>query len=223
MRKYLFFLATTMLMLPISAWTRQSTAQGQQASDSAASKSETQATTQATTPDSKKTDADQQSPSSSANKAPQDPLAEAARRAREQKKEAPKPKKVFTNDDIPTSGGISTASKAGDKGAASDASASDKSTADDEKTWRDKFAALRHKLEQDQAALSVMQRELGELNVQFYGDPAKAMQQQYTRSDINNKTAEIEAKKKDIEADQQAISDAEDALRKAGGEPGWAR
>ena len=43
------------------------------------------------------------------------------------------------------------------------------------------------------------------------------------RSDINEKTAKIEAKKKQIDADQQAIADAEDELRKAGGDPGWAR
>ena len=49
------------------------------------------------------------------------------------------------------------------------------------------------------------------------------MQQQLTRSDINEKTAEIDAKQKEIEADQQAIDDAEDDLRKAGGDPGWAR
>ena len=49
------------------------------------------------------------------------------------------------------------------------------------------------------------------------------MQQQLTRSDINDKTAKIDAKKKEIEADQQAIDDAQDELRKAGGDPGWAR
>src|SRR5271156_598103 len=42
-------------------------------------------------------------------------------------------------------------------------------------------------------------------------------------SDINEKTDKIEAKKKTIEADQQAIADAEDELHKAGGDPGWAR
>jgi len=68
-----------------------------------------------------------------------------------------------------------------------------------------------------------MERELGVLDVQNYNDPLKALQQQLTRSDINEKTAKVEAKKKEIEADQQAISDAENDLRKAGGEPGWAR
>ena len=68
-----------------------------------------------------------------------------------------------------------------------------------------------------------MQRELGVLDVQYYSDPVKAMQQEFTRSDINNKTAKIDAKKKQIAADQQAISDAEDELRKSGGDSGWAR
>ena len=68
-----------------------------------------------------------------------------------------------------------------------------------------------------------MQRELGVLNLQYYNDPVKAMQQDLTRSDINEKTAKIAAKEKEIEADRQAISDAEDDLRQAGGDPGWAR
>jgi hypothetical protein len=49
------------------------------------------------------------------------------------------------------------------------------------------------------------------------------MQQGLTRSDINDKTAKIEEMKKKIEADKQAISDAEEQLRAAGGDPGWAR
>jgi hypothetical protein len=49
------------------------------------------------------------------------------------------------------------------------------------------------------------------------------MQQDLTREDINKKTSDIEAKKQQIEADKQAIADAEDDLRKAGGDPGWAR
>ncbi|MGC2724093.1 MAG: hypothetical protein WA224_09030, partial [Candidatus Acidiferrales bacterium] len=71
--------------------------------------------------------------------------------------------------------------------------------------------------------LDIMQRELGVLDVQYYNDPVKAMQQGYTRSDIDEKTAKIDAKKKQIEADGQAISDAEEELRRSGGDPGWAR
>ncbi len=155
----------------------------------------------------------------------QDSLAEAARKAREQKKESAKSAKTFDNDTIPTQGGISTVGE-GTSAPATGNEATQQGAAkpaNDEKSWRAKFADLRHKLEQDQANLDVMQRELGELNTQFYTDPVKAMQQQLTRSDINNKIADIDKMKAQIQADQQAIDDAEDELRKSGGDPGWAR
>ena len=121
---------------------------------------------------------------------------------------------------------MGTAAPAGDAGATADASAAAKKDAksgSDEKAWRDKFARLRSKLDQDKADVDVMQRELGVLNVQYYNDPVKAMQQGMTREDINKKTADIEAKKQAIIADQQAIDDAEEDLRKAGGDAGWSR
>jgi hypothetical protein len=164
-----------------------------------------------------------------------DPLAAAARKAREQKKEqaGAKPPRIFNNDNIPTQGGVSavgqnpTPDNAGGTDAAAgngSAPASGGTSADaGEKAWRDRFAKLRKKLEQDQADLDLMQRELGVLDVQYYNDPVKGMQQGYSRSDINEKTDKIEAKKNTIEVDQQAITDAEEELHKAGGDPGWAR
>jgi outer membrane lipopolysaccharide assembly protein LptE/RlpB len=158
--------------------------------------------------------------------AQKDSLAAAARRAREEKKEQPKAK-VFTNDNLPTVGGISSVGEAPAAGenAVGDgkAPAAGAAAGNDEKAWRTKFATLRHKLEQDQQDLDVMQRELEVLNVQYYDNPVKAMQQDLTREDINKKTSAIDAKKQQIEADKQAISDAEDDLRKAGGDIGWAR
>ncbi len=47
--------------------------------------------------------------------------------------------------------------------------------------------------------------------------------QQYSRKDINEGQAKLDAKKKEVESLKQQISDLEDALRKAGGDPGWAR
>ncbi|MGD0404812.1 MAG: hypothetical protein ABSB66_16640 [Candidatus Acidiferrales bacterium] len=156
--------------------------------------------------------------------AKQDSLAAAARRSREEKKEQPKAK-VFTNDDLPTEGGVSSVGESTGTNPAADGKtpAADAASGNDEKAWRAKFATLRHKLEQDQQNLDVMQRELGQLDIQYYNNPVKAMQQDLTREDINKKTADIEAKKQQIEADKQAISDAEDDLRKAGGDSGWAR
>ena len=166
--------------------------------------------------------------SSTAPSAPaQDSLAEAARKAREQRKEKTKSPRVFTNDNIPASGGISSvgapAPTGSSPGEGTEPSTPAASSGRGEKFWRDKFADLRHKLEQDQQNLALSQRELGTLNTQFYTDPNKQLQQQLSRSDIDKKTAEIDKAKAQVDADQQAISDAEDNLRKSGGDPGWAR
>jgi hypothetical protein len=169
-----------------------------------------------------------------------DSLAAAARKAREAKsaQAQSKPAQVFDNDNIPTQGGVSAIGPASDASVASgdgtttaDTSASSGAAAapsatpgpNDEKAWRETFAKLRHKLDQDQDALNIMQRELGVLDVQYYNDPNKALQQNLTRSDINEKTAKIDAAKAKVAADNQAISDMEDQLRRAGGDIGWSR
>jgi hypothetical protein len=164
-----------------------------------------------------------------------DSLAAAARKAREAKKDQSQAgtARVFDNDTIPKKGGVSSVgatdgtSAAGSDGSPSDGAAAPAGSAASgeigEKAWRDRFAKLRTKLQQDEDALSVMQRELGVLDVQYYNDPNKAMQQNLTRSDINAKTAKIDAGKQAVEADKQAIADAEDELRKAGGDIGWSR
>jgi hypothetical protein len=155
----------------------------------------------------------------------QDPLAAAARKAKEQQSHE-KPAKVFTNDNLPTNGVISTVGTAPSvESAASsgDAKTASAPAAQGEQYWRDRFATLNKKLEQDQAELDVMQRELGQLNLQNYSDPNQAMQQGYSRSDIDKKASEISAKQKEIDTDKQAISDAESDLRKSGGDAGWAR
>jgi len=167
--------------------------------------------------------------SASTAPAPVDALAAAARHAKEEKKQETKQAKVFTNDNLPAAGVVSTVGSApadadasSDKGATS-TNATTAAPAQGESYWRDKFAKLNKKLEQDQSELDILQRELGQLNLQNYSDPNKAMQQGYSRSDIDKKTAEISAKQEEIDADKQAISDAQDDLRKSGGDPGWAR
>jgi hypothetical protein len=194
--------AAAILAVPASGWGQQADSKDGQQDQAQASGATTSTTAQA--------------PASQ-----QDSLAEAARKTREAKKDAPKTAKVFDNDNLPATGGISTVGKAAEPkdGAAADAAPS----AAGEKAWRDRFVSLRAKLARDKSDLEVMQRELGVLNLQDYSDPVKAMQQELTRSDINKKTADIDAKQKAIEADQQAIDDAQDELRKSGGDSGWAR
>ena len=155
----------------------------------------------------------------------QDSIADAARRAKQQKPDNSKPSKVFTNDDLPTNASVSVSGSASAEpsGKPGDTTGSKPATSD-EKMWRDKFAKLNHKLEQDQAELEILQRELGVLNTQYYGgDPMKGLQQGMSQADITAKRDKIDAKKKDVADDQQAIADAESDLKKAGGDPGWER
>jgi hypothetical protein len=163
----------------------------------------------------------------------QDSLAAAARRARKEKGEAAKPARVYDNDNMPAKGTISTVGNASEEGGADNSGAQAAGTGPagdaanaapaDEKSWRARFAKLRDKLAADQQDLQVMQRELSVLDVVMYPDPQKTLQQETTRGDINKKTADIDKQKKKIADDQQAIADAEDELRKSGGDSGWAR
>lgn len=176
----------------------------------------------------------QQSQSGSSQQS-SDPVADAARKAREQQKTAPKPKHVFTDDDVrhstdtgsatPAGGQTAGDAKAGDQkgqGAQGTGAAGDKKD-DPATTWRKRFADQRNKIASAEKELDVLQRELDKSQLQYYSDPQKAMQEQNSRQDINDKTAKIDAKKQEIANLKQQLSDMEDELRKSGGDPGWVR
>lgn len=176
----------------------------------------------------------QQSQSGSSQQS-SDPVADAARKAREQQKTAPKPKHVFTDDDVrhstdtgsatPAGGQNAGDAKAGDQkgqGAQGTGAAGDKKD-DPATTWRKRFADQRNKIASAEKELDVLQRELDKSQLQYYSDPQKAMQEQNSRQDINDKTAKIDAKKQEIANLKQQLSDMEDELRKSGGDPGWVR
>jgi predicted RNase H-like nuclease (RuvC/YqgF family) len=155
----------------------------------------------------------------------QDSLAEAARKAREKAKTEPANMKSFTNDDISSihANGVSTVGTA--PAAPTDATAAKPgATAEpkkDEAYWRKRFADARLKISMAQKELEIMQKELNTLQTQFYSDPNKALQQQYSRDDINDKTAKIEAKKQEITQLQQALDDLTEELRRSGSPAGW--
>jgi predicted RNase H-like nuclease (RuvC/YqgF family) len=172
-----------------------------------------------------------------------DPVADAARKAREQKKkDTAKPKRVYTDDDVnhlvsgsaPASGD-SDASSTTEEGAAKNPDAQGKGAQDKdavgktaepkespETKWRKQFKEAYANLDRAQRELDVLQREDNKAQVQYYSDPQKALAEQYTRKDINDKDTKIAAKKKEIDQLKQQISDMEEALRKSGGDPGWA-
>ena len=150
-----------------------------------------------------------------------DPVADAARRSREQKKAAPKPKKVYTDDDIKPAAPASEAGAGGAQAAQGAVAGTGKDDA--ETTWRKRFADQRAKIAAAEKELDILQREFEKAQVQYYDDPQKALMEQNTRKEINEKNAKIEQKKQDIANLKQQLSDLEDELRKSGGEPGWAR
>jgi hypothetical protein len=160
-----------------------------------------------------------------------DAVADAARKAREQKKDAPKPKKVFTDDDVkPASSSANAAAGAqnagdGTKGADA-AGVADSGTGggkNDEAAWRKKFQQQRDKIAQAEKELDLLQREGDKAQVQYYADPQKAMNEQLTRKDINDHNSKVEEKKKQIAQLKQQMDDMEEELRKSGGDPGWGR
>ena len=155
-----------------------------------------------------------------------DPVADAARRAREQKKTAPKPKKVYTDDDIKPAAPSSAAGAGGaqatpDNGEGAVAAGTGKDDA--ETAWRKRFADQRGKIAAAEKELDILEREAAKAQLQYYNDPQKALMEQNTRKEINDKNAQIEQKKQDIANLKQQLSDLEDGLRKSGGDPGWAR
>lgn len=164
-----------------------------------------------------------------------DPVADAARKAREQKKVAPKPKKVFTDDDVkpadqptpPAAPGQATANpgevKLDKPQAAAGQDEAPKEDPNSEKAWRKRFADQRKKISDSEQELDVLQREAQKADLQYYSDPQKAMNEQFTRNEINEKNVKIEAKKKQLADLRQQLSDMEDQLRASGGDPGWAR
>src|SRR5271168_148737 len=161
-----------------------------------------------------------------------DPVADAARKAREQKKAEPKPKKVYTDEDIsrkhddtpatsttPADQPAPDAAANGDKTPGA-APADDKKN--DEATWRRRFKELHNKIAVAEKELDILQREADKTQVQYYSDPQKALFEQNDRKLVNENLAKIDAKKQEVDQLKQSLSDLEEQLRKAGGDPGWA-
>jgi hypothetical protein len=168
-----------------------------------------------------------------------DPVADAARKAREQKKkDAAKPKHVYTDEDVnhstlgspPTSTDPNAGSSPDGAAAAKNPDTQGKDAAgktpepeeSPEVRWRKQFKEVYANLNRAEKELDILQRENNKAQVQYYSDPQKALAEQYTRKDINDHDAKIAAKNKEIDQLKQRISDMEEALRKSGGDAGWA-
>jgi hypothetical protein len=172
----------------------------------------------------------------------QESVADAARKAQAAKKTPAKPAIVLTNDNLDTiKGTISVVGQEpappADHAATSDdktkaaptdekgkpAPAAEKAPpAKDEAYWRKAFADARKKAADDAHELDVLQREYNLKQQQYYSDPNTAMKEQFNRQDLTDTKTKIDDKTAAVAQDNQAISDLQDQLRQAGGDPGWA-
>lgn len=147
-------------------------------------------------------------------------LGDIARKLKAQQGQSSNAGKTYTNDDLP-------AARAGDGvtvgtgGSESSAGKSDSSQTHGEEYFRKAYSKLMGRKEMDERQVDVLQKKLNQNNVQYYNDPQVALQQQYTRGDINKNQEDIDKKKKDIADIDQALSDLQDELRRDGGDPSW--
>src|SRR6266851_1215874 len=112
-----------------------------------------------------------------------DPVADAARKAREAKKDVPKPKKVWTDEDLkktapdavstvgPPATGTGTATASTQQAAGGNQG----NDPNGEVAWRAKFKDQRDKMARAEKELDILQRELEKAQLQYYPDPQKAM------------------------------------------------
>ncbi len=178
--------------------------------------------------------AQSQSQEQSQSKSQTQSLAEAARKARE-KKGAQKAK-VFTNDNLPTTGTVNVVGAQPAQQTEGEAQQGEQAqgqvegqaqgTANpgaDEQLWRGRFAEARKKLADAEKELDILQRELNLMNVQYYSDPQRTLNEELSRKSVNEHRAKIDAKQAEVAQRKQAIEDLERDLRVAGGPPGWSR
>lgn len=143
----------------------------------------------------------------------------------ERAKEGEKPPKLFTNDNIPRAGSLSEVGSTPQSAASATAQGEGKAAggAHDEKYYRETMKELQSQKAIHQRELAVLEQKLNLNETQYYADPNKTLLQEFTRSDISKKQADIEKKKQQIADDDKAISDLEAQCQREGCPPGWLR
>jgi len=155
----------------------------------------------------------------------QESVADAARKARAEKKKAPPAKMVLDNDTLDTLKGtinVVGSAPSADQNNSADNAQKPKASAKDEAYWRQKFADANKKLADDSKELDIAQRERNLNEEQFYANPMAGLKQEYSRQDLNDQKAKIDDLTAKVAQDKADVSNLEDELRQAGGDPGWA-
>jgi hypothetical protein len=95
-----------------------------------------------------------------------------------------------------------------------------------EKYFHDHMSKLQDRLELDQRELSVLEQKLGQNQMMYYTDPSKGLLQESgptAMSDVYKLQDQIAKKKAEIAADQEAIDNLQEQLRREGGDAAWLR
>ena len=108
------------------------------------------------------------------------------------KAKEPKPVMVITNDNIPASQVGESEFRDNSPGKKPTETAPEASKAPgnvhDENYFRKRQGELQDNLDTHKRELEVLQQKLGQNQTQYYPDPSKTLQQEYSRNDINKMT-----------------------------------
>jgi hypothetical protein len=143
-------------------------------------------------------------------------VADAARKTKEQQKQAPKAKTVWTNDNLPTSARVSVVGETPQQGNAANgtvqpgeqvepASASDLDTGDPSKT-KNELAEAQKTLDSLKTDLDIAQREYKLDSDQYYGTPDYASDQQ-GQAKLEADKSKISAKQQEVDAAQKKVDE----------------
>jgi septal ring factor EnvC (AmiA/AmiB activator) len=156
-------------------------------------------------------------------------LGDVAKKEEQRRKTVKSSGKVYTNDQLkadPTPSVPATSATGTTPAPAASTPApapSDDSTdKGDEKTWRKRIADARDSLQRSQTFADALQSQLNALTTDFVNrdDPAQRQQIANKRDSV---LAELDRVKKEVAAQNKAISDIQEQARRAGVPAGWVR
>jgi hypothetical protein len=168
-------------------------------------------------------------------------LVDLARQLKAQRAKSQEKPKVFTNDDLaalpplpgtskPAAPEAKLSKETSEKEAKQESTGATPAGTDQEphgeKYFREHMGELEARLGLDERELSVLRQKLGQSQMLYYPDPNKGLLQQSgptAMSDIHKLQDEVTKKEAEIAADQGAIEDLREQLRRDGGDAGWLR
>jgi hypothetical protein len=165
-----------------------------------------------------------------ANVATAQSLGDVAKKEEQRRKTVKSAGKVYTNDtlkadptpSVPASGATGTPAPAASPSTPAPAPSDDSADKGDEKTWRKRIADARDSLQRSQTFADALQSQLNALTTDFVNrdDPAQRQQIANKRDSV---LAELDRVKKEVAAQNKAISDIQEQARRAGVPAGWVR